>query len=249
MATCTGDQYVENIERTECIGNSLVKINNNFKNLDIAVCELENKSLSTIDSSTIDLTYDPSTNTLSADFKPEVSSFSKIYDAYFVRPTAVTWIAAANGSPPKNWAYSYSWPGNGYAVQEISTLLIPMSSDSFFIKDNSAVFLTHNIYCNYDGGTGLIAYSQSYDYSTDNGTSWTRSLSANSTSIKVLRQYPAFGDPFDNGGASGTGTSLLTAAAGTTLKVRPTFQLMSGPLISVTNFIIYGSHTITIQKL
>jgi hypothetical protein len=44
MATCTGDQYVQNIERTECIGNSLVKINNNFKNLDVAVCELENRS-------------------------------------------------------------------------------------------------------------------------------------------------------------------------------------------------------------
>jgi microcystin-dependent protein len=42
MATCTGDQYVENIERTECIGNSLVKINNNFKNLDVAVCETGN---------------------------------------------------------------------------------------------------------------------------------------------------------------------------------------------------------------
>ena len=42
MATCTGDQYVQNIERTECIGNSLVKINNNFKNLDVAVCETGN---------------------------------------------------------------------------------------------------------------------------------------------------------------------------------------------------------------
>lgn len=37
-ANCTGDQYVQNIERTECIGNSLVKINNNFKNLDLAIC-------------------------------------------------------------------------------------------------------------------------------------------------------------------------------------------------------------------
>lgn len=42
MATCTGDQYVQNIERTECIGNSLVKINNNFAALDVAVCETGN---------------------------------------------------------------------------------------------------------------------------------------------------------------------------------------------------------------
>ena len=42
MATCTGDQYVQNIERTECIGNSLVKINNNFAALDVAVCETDN---------------------------------------------------------------------------------------------------------------------------------------------------------------------------------------------------------------
>ena len=39
MATCTGDSVVQTIERTECIGNSLVKINSNFKNLDIAICE------------------------------------------------------------------------------------------------------------------------------------------------------------------------------------------------------------------
>jgi hypothetical protein len=40
--TCTGDLYVERIERTECIGNSLVKINNNFKKLDTATCQTEN---------------------------------------------------------------------------------------------------------------------------------------------------------------------------------------------------------------
>ena len=39
---CTGDFYVEEIDRTECIGNSLPKINSNFYNLDVAVCELEN---------------------------------------------------------------------------------------------------------------------------------------------------------------------------------------------------------------
>ena len=42
QAECTGDFYVEEIDRTECIGNSLSKINSNFYNLDVAVCELEN---------------------------------------------------------------------------------------------------------------------------------------------------------------------------------------------------------------
>lgn len=42
MAICTGDTIVQKIERTECIGNSLTKINSNFRNLDVASCELSN---------------------------------------------------------------------------------------------------------------------------------------------------------------------------------------------------------------
>lgn len=42
MATCTGELYVEEIDRNQCIGNSLPIINNNFKELDIAVCEAKN---------------------------------------------------------------------------------------------------------------------------------------------------------------------------------------------------------------
>jgi hypothetical protein len=41
MAICNGDFLVEVIEATECIGNSLVKINNNFKLLDKSACETE----------------------------------------------------------------------------------------------------------------------------------------------------------------------------------------------------------------
>lgn len=41
MATCFGDSYVEVIERTECIGNSLAKINNNFAALDLRLCETQ----------------------------------------------------------------------------------------------------------------------------------------------------------------------------------------------------------------
>ena len=44
--TCLGDTYVELIERTECIGNSLAKINSNFAALDIKICEAENTTLS-----------------------------------------------------------------------------------------------------------------------------------------------------------------------------------------------------------
>lgn len=43
MAICTGNQYTQIINRTDCIGNSLVTINNNFKNLDIATCDLDNR--------------------------------------------------------------------------------------------------------------------------------------------------------------------------------------------------------------
>lgn len=71
MATfCEG--IVQDIERTECIGNSLTKINSNFLGLETAGCDLENKTefiagLNVINSSTIDLNWNPSTRTLSAD--------------------------------------------------------------------------------------------------------------------------------------------------------------------------------------
>jgi len=39
---CTGDLNVAKISRTECIGNSLVTINRNFSNLDIAICNASN---------------------------------------------------------------------------------------------------------------------------------------------------------------------------------------------------------------
>ena len=38
MATCTGDIIVQTIDKTECIGNSLTKINSNFRNLDLSIC-------------------------------------------------------------------------------------------------------------------------------------------------------------------------------------------------------------------
>jgi hypothetical protein len=41
LSTCTGDSIVQIIERTECIGNSLTKINSNFQGLDEAVCNLQ----------------------------------------------------------------------------------------------------------------------------------------------------------------------------------------------------------------
>ena len=41
LSTCTGDSIVQYIERTECIGNSLTKINSNFESLDEAVCNLQ----------------------------------------------------------------------------------------------------------------------------------------------------------------------------------------------------------------
>lgn len=47
MAICTGTQYTQRILRTECIGNSLVTINNNFLNLDLEVCRLDNELVET----------------------------------------------------------------------------------------------------------------------------------------------------------------------------------------------------------
>jgi hypothetical protein len=41
MATCK--RYTENILNSENIGDSLIKINNNFFNLQIALCDLQKK--------------------------------------------------------------------------------------------------------------------------------------------------------------------------------------------------------------
>jgi hypothetical protein len=38
--SCQGESYVQEIDRAECIGNSLTKINYNFKQLDMAACDL-----------------------------------------------------------------------------------------------------------------------------------------------------------------------------------------------------------------
>jgi hypothetical protein len=43
MAICTGTVYTQRILRTECVGNSLVTINNNFQNLDLEACRLDNE--------------------------------------------------------------------------------------------------------------------------------------------------------------------------------------------------------------
>jgi len=43
MANCTGDVFVEVIDRSECIGNSLIKINSNFAALDGELCKIQNE--------------------------------------------------------------------------------------------------------------------------------------------------------------------------------------------------------------
>lgn len=43
MADCSTRNYTSVIDRTECIGNSLVTINNNFANLDQEICETSNR--------------------------------------------------------------------------------------------------------------------------------------------------------------------------------------------------------------
>ena len=79
MATCNGDSIVQTIDRTECIGNSLTKINFNFSALDKAGCELSNtltnyinNSLKVIDTPNIDLSYNSVTNSLSANLVGKV---------------------------------------------------------------------------------------------------------------------------------------------------------------------------------
>lgn len=45
MADCTGRNFTTEIDRTECIGNSLATINANFQNLDTEICGILNKDV------------------------------------------------------------------------------------------------------------------------------------------------------------------------------------------------------------
>jgi len=59
MAICTGNNIVQTIERTECMGNSLTKINSNFAALDTASCNLQTDQLLFVGS----ISYFPTVNT------------------------------------------------------------------------------------------------------------------------------------------------------------------------------------------
>ena len=71
------------IDPDECIGASLPKINGNFAALSAAVCELSSvpavdASINVFDSPTIDLNWNASTRTLSADVKPDSIMYSNL---------------------------------------------------------------------------------------------------------------------------------------------------------------------------
>lgn len=253
MATCTGDQYVENIERTECIGNSLVKINNNFKNLDIAVCEFLNNTIITKDSTTIKLTYDSTTRNLSADVIPLTLPTTKVYQMWSVIGTPggayLPWGAAFEASNP-------AYPGGRNAVYN-SSLATKLSSEAFEIKRNSFISITDIAYWNWDGPfhsstTDPIYIWQTYDYSIDGGTTWVQDMSADTGSVKVLLGTSYYGAPVQNGGGSGVGTIYLSAGANTSIKFRPKYRFQKSSTmtgLNVDNMTGYGSHTITIDPI
>jgi hypothetical protein len=114
-------------------------------------------SLNVVDSPTIDLSYNSSTGTLSADFNSNISSISKIYDQTYSRSGTFTWSSAAVGSNPKNAGWLYSWPSTGFLTEKYRSNIVPMSADLHSLEWDSAVFLTHNLYYNYDGNTGIVA--------------------------------------------------------------------------------------------
>jgi len=58
---------IQTILGTECIGDSLPKINTNFSVLGDAVCDLLTTTISAVDSPSVDLTFDSTTRILSAD--------------------------------------------------------------------------------------------------------------------------------------------------------------------------------------
>lgn len=87
MPSCNGDNYTQQIDRTECIGNSLPKINSNFQNLDAVLCETVTKledyiqetsttSLSVVDSPTIDLSYNSKVRVLSANINGKIPNIN-----------------------------------------------------------------------------------------------------------------------------------------------------------------------------
>jgi hypothetical protein len=106
MATfCDG--IVQNIERTECIGNSLVKINSNFSGLETAGCDLENE-LAAVEASVISLSSITNQITPTVLFVPvNYNTFSN------ANPMLSSWSSKGNVTNTSAW-----WSG-------IQTLTIP----------------------------------------------------------------------------------------------------------------------------
>ena len=106
MATfCDG--IVQNIERTECIGNSLVKINSNFSGLETAGCDLETE-LAAVEAEVISLSSITNQITPTVLFVPvNYNTFSN------ANPFLSGWSANGNVTSTSAW-----WSG-------IQTLTIP----------------------------------------------------------------------------------------------------------------------------
>ena len=200
MAICTGDSIVQNIERTECIGNSLTKINNNFKNLDITSCELGNDvdGLSTLVSA-LQTTIIALTSSQAALFSSQ-SALSSMQTgfvgsvSYFPATTAPTGWLALYGQTISRSTYSSLWTfanSSGNIVTDTSWNSLS-AYGSFGTGDGSSTFrlpdLRGYFVRNWDGGRGvdsgrLIGTQQSDDFRShshvlSNALQWPRSGSA-----------------------------------------------------------------------
>lgn len=123
MAGCP--QYISTIRRTEAIGDSLVKINNNFFNLKTVLCDLHERIDSKVEVRTF-FFYGPNS---------EISSTSGMQDGVASRPSNVTIENFVNGSQPEGLDLpTYSKIGDiAYVVYQKTGYL---SRDAIRVKTN-----------------------------------------------------------------------------------------------------------------
>lgn len=135
--------FTTQIADTECMGDSLVTINNNYENLDTAIQNLSSQTISITDTSTIDLTYDSGNRNLTASVK--LSSLESVH----LSPT-FTLSASQISNDPNN----FKTFGTQHYAGHDSTYY----RSAFFISDDDTLW--------------AAGYANGYYYGQSTGTNY-----------------------------------------------------------------------------
>lgn len=207
------------IDREECIGDSLVKLNSNFSGLDADISNLNTR-----------------VTNLSAGLLPSYKSlFSRSYTFYIQwsysgnRITFGAPYEASNPAFPGGNNYAYTINPNTAAGFKFEDVNMPIYVDSY-------IAVTFTGYANFDGTTNDMNTQIAFDTSTDNGSTW-----ANAYTL-------AYGISVPNAGSTVGGGAVFAQSGNSSLKIRPKMRFQNGGGSTAPNaWSIYGNLNVSIE--